>query len=68
MNQRNLVAFYATPFRSQLFVDITTSPENLASQQVIRANGGVLVEEFVKLPELGGTPELRFRIDVRELR
>lgn len=49
-------------------VDITTSPENLASQQVIRANGGVLVEEFVKLPELGGTPELRFRIDVRELR
>jgi predicted acetyltransferase len=49
-------------------VDITTSSENLASQQVIRANGGVLVEEFVKLPELGGTPELRFRIDVRELR
>lgn len=45
-------------------VEITTSPDNLASQHVIRANGGVLVEEFVKRPELGGTPELRFRIEV----
>ena len=44
------------------------SPNNLRpKQQVIRANGGVLVEEFVKLPGLGGTPELRFRIDVRGL-
>ncbi|MGJ7505222.1 GNAT family N-acetyltransferase [Variovorax sp. ZT5P49] len=49
------------------YVEITTDPDNLASQNVIRANGGVLVEEFVKLPELGGTPELRFRIDVRDL-
>jgi len=48
-------------------VEITTDPGNIASQQVIRANGGVLVEEFVKLPALGGTPELRFRIDVRGL-
>lgn len=48
-------------------VEITTDPGNLASQKVIRANGGLLVEEFVKLPGLGGTPELRFRIDVREL-
>lgn len=46
------------------YVEITTSPENLASQRVIQANGGVLVEEFVKSPGLGGTPELRFRIDV----
>jgi predicted acetyltransferase len=44
------------------YVEITTSPDNLASQKVIRANGGVLVEEFVKTPGLGGTPELRFRI------
>ena len=46
------------------YVEITTSPDNLASQHVIRANGGVLVETFIKLPELGGTPELRFRIEV----
>jgi predicted acetyltransferase len=44
------------------YVEITTSPDNLASQKVIRVNGGVLVEEFVKPPGLGGTPELRFRI------
>ncbi|WP_280808539.1 GNAT family N-acetyltransferase [Variovorax boronicumulans] len=44
------------------YVEITTNPDNLASQHVIRANGGVLVEEFIKGPELGGTPELRFRI------
>jgi predicted acetyltransferase len=46
------------------YVEITTSPDNLASQHVIRANGGVLVEEFIKRPELGGTPELRFRIEL----
>ena len=44
------------------YVEITTSPDNLASQKVIRANGGVLVEKFIKPPALGGTPELRFRI------
>ena len=45
------------------YVEITTSPDNLASQHVIRANGGVLMETFIKRPELGGTPELRFRIE-----
>jgi predicted acetyltransferase len=29
-------------------VDITTDVENLASQKVITANGGVLVEQFIK--------------------
>jgi predicted acetyltransferase len=43
-------------------VELTTTPQNIASQKVIRANGGVLVEEFEKLPSLGGGPELRFRI------
>lgn len=43
-------------------VEITTTPDNIASQKVIRANGGVLVEEFEKLPSLGGGQELRFRI------
>jgi predicted acetyltransferase len=46
------------------YVEITTSPDNPASQRVICANGGVLVEKFVKMPELGGTPEWRYRIDL----
>ncbi|MDQ0033337.1 putative acetyltransferase [Variovorax boronicumulans] len=49
------------------YVEITTSPDNVASQHVIRANGGVLVEEFIKTAELGGTPELRFRIALGHL-
>jgi predicted acetyltransferase len=44
------------------YVEVTTSPDNLASQKVIRANGGVLVEAFEKVAALGGGPELRFRI------
>jgi predicted acetyltransferase len=47
------------------FVEITTQPDNLASQKVIRANGGVLVEEFITVASLGGQPELRFRIDLQ---
>ena len=44
------------------FVELTTDPDNLPSQKVILANGGVLVEAFTKGPEYGGTPGLRFRI------
>lgn len=44
------------------YVEITTAPGNVGSRKVILANGGVLVEEFEKLPSLGGGPELRFRI------
>jgi predicted acetyltransferase len=44
------------------FVEITTQPENVASQRVITANGGVLVEEFVTPPALGGLCELRYRV------
>jgi predicted acetyltransferase len=43
-------------------VDITTDPENSASQKVILANGGVLVEHFNKGPAWGNKPGLRFRI------
>jgi predicted acetyltransferase len=43
-------------------VEITTSPENRASQKVILANGGLLIEEFEKLASLGGGSELRYRI------
>ena len=44
------------------FVEITTDPENLASQRVILANGGVFVERFTKPAQFGSKPGLRFRI------
>ena len=44
------------------FVEITTDPENIASQRVILANGGVLVERFTTPPQFGSKPGLRFRI------
>lgn len=43
---------------------ITTDPDNLASQRVIEANGGVLVERFVKPAAFGSTPGLRYRIEL----
>jgi predicted acetyltransferase len=48
--------------RGLAYVEITTTPDNEASQKVIRANGGVLLEEFEKPASLGGGTELRFRI------
>ena len=44
------------------FVEITTDPENVASQRVIVANGGVLFEEFVMPPQYGNRPGLRYRV------
>lgn len=44
------------------YVEITTDPSNLASQRVILANGGTLVERFVKPPQFGSAPGLRYRI------
>jgi predicted acetyltransferase len=44
------------------YVEITTDPDNVASQRVIEANGGVLVERFTKPPQFGNKPGLRFRI------
>ena len=46
------------------FVTITTDPDNIASQRVIEANGGVLVERFTRGPQYGSTPALRYRIDL----
>jgi predicted acetyltransferase len=43
-------------------VDITTDVDNIASQRVILANGGVLVEHFTKLESAGGGPALRFEV------
>lgn len=44
------------------FVELTTDPDNTASQRVILANGGVLVERFTKPAQFGGHPGLRYRI------
>ena len=46
------------------YVEITTTPDNVASQRVIEANGGVFVEEFIKLAALGGEPEIRYRVNL----
>jgi predicted acetyltransferase len=44
------------------YVEITTDPENIASQRVIEANGGQLLERFIKPQQHGGSPGLRYRI------
>jgi predicted acetyltransferase len=44
------------------FVELTTDPENRASQRVIERNGGVLHERFTKPPQFGSKPGLRYRI------
>jgi predicted acetyltransferase len=44
------------------YVEITTDPDNIASQRVIEANGSVLVEHFIKPQQFGSKPGLRFRI------
>lgn len=49
--------------QGQRFVELTTDLDNQASQRVITANGGVLLEQFTKGAEYGGKPALRFRID-----
>jgi predicted acetyltransferase len=44
------------------FVEITTDPDNVASQRVITANGGELMGEFTKPESFGSKPGLRYRI------
>jgi predicted acetyltransferase len=44
------------------YVVITTDLDNLASQRVIEANGGELVERFTAPSEHGGAKILRYRI------
>ena len=46
------------------FVEVTTDAENVPSQRVIVANGGVLVERFDKPAMYGGAASLRYRIDL----
>jgi predicted acetyltransferase len=44
------------------YVELTIDPANAASQAVILANGGQLVERFKKTAAHGGKDALRFRI------
>lgn len=44
------------------WVVLTTDVDNLASQRVITANGGTLVERFIKPASFGGHESLRYRI------
>jgi predicted acetyltransferase len=48
------------------YVEITTQPDNVPSQRVILANGGVLLEEFVAPAALGGRRHLRYRLQLAE--
>ena len=44
------------------YVELTTDASNVASQRVITANGGTVVERFHKPAAYGGAESLRFRI------
>lgn len=44
------------------YVEITTNPDNLASQKVVTANGGVLVKRFRKDAAYGDSEALLYRI------
>jgi predicted acetyltransferase len=48
------------------YIDITTSPDNLASQRVIESNAGVFLKEFVTPLALGGKREFRYRVRIPE--
>jgi len=50
--------------RGLTHVEITTDPDNLGSQKVILANGGVLVATFDKGAAYGHAPGLRYRIEL----
>lgn len=44
--------------------DVNVSIENIPSQRVTLANGGVLVEEFTTLPALRRKRHLRYRVNL----
>jgi predicted acetyltransferase len=50
--------------RNLPYVELIANVDNVASQRVILANGGVLVERFTKESALGGGDALRFRISL----
>jgi predicted acetyltransferase len=48
------------------YLEIVTDLDNLASQRVIEANGGELIERFAKPAEFGGKDSLRYRVWVAQ--
>jgi len=46
------------------YVEITTDPDNIASQRVIELAGGALHERFIEPPQYGSKPGLKYRIPV----
>jgi predicted acetyltransferase len=44
------------------YVELVADADNIASQRVIEANGGKLMERFQKPAEFGGAASLRFRV------
>jgi predicted acetyltransferase len=46
------------------YIEITTDLDNIASQRVVLAAGGKLVERFTEPAQYGGIEALRFRLDV----
>ena len=48
------------------YIELTTNADNLASQRVIEANGGTLIERFFKPVVYGGAESLRFRIVIAQ--
>jgi len=46
------------------YVDLTTDLDNVASQRTIVANGGILLEEFMKDEHYGASRGLRYRIEI----
>ncbi len=44
------------------YVEITTDPDNIASRRVIEANGGILVEHFIKPQQFEAGPALSHHI------
>lgn len=48
------------------YIELTADPGNVASQRVVQACGGRLVERFRKAAAYGGSEALRFRIELRD--
>lgn len=49
------------------WIEVTTDPDNIASQRVIEANGGRLVERFVYPATYGRGTGLRYRVDLPDV-
>jgi predicted acetyltransferase len=46
------------------YIELTTDEDNIASQKVILANGGRVVEHFIKPAAFGGAESVKYRIDL----